>query len=307
MARFGAWLEQLIAESTGKHGVGIVPIAGEPLGRPGGLRRRPRLRPPRARRRGAPGRRPTGPRRTSCSTRSPRRATRSSASVVADPIDLAAEFVRWEVATAIAGAVLGINPFDEPNVTESKENTRRVLADLERTGPFPGRRARSPTGDGLAVYGDTTLRLTAGDGTRRRASSGATSPGSGRTPTSRSRPSSPRPTPGRAALDRIRARPPRRHRPGDDGGFGPRFLHSTGQLHKGGAPIGWFLQLTADHPVDVAIPGKPYTFGQLIDAQAIGDFEALEAHDLPVLRVHLGADVDAGLAALEAAVQAALA
>jgi hypothetical protein len=89
-------------------------------------------------------------------------------------------------------------------------------------------------------------------------------------------------------------------------GYGPRFLHSTGQLHKGGAPIGWFLQLTADHPADVDIPGWPYTFGQLIDAQAAGDFAALESHDLPILRVHLGADPDAGLAALERALAAAL-
>ncbi|MEI8333117.1 MAG: transaldolase, partial [Chloroflexota bacterium] len=90
-------------------------------------------------------------------------------------------------------------------------------------------------------------------------------------------------------------------------GYGPRFLHSTGQLHKGGAPIGWFLQLTADHPADVAIPGHPYTFGQLVDAQAVGDFQALESHELPVLRVHLGTDVDAGLAALERVLERALA
>ena len=90
-------------------------------------------------------------------------------------------------------------------------------------------------------------------------------------------------------------------------GYGPRFLHSTGQLHKGGAPIGWFLQLTADHPDDRGIPGWPYTFGQLIDAQASGDLAAIESHDLPILRVHLGADVDAGLVALERALTAALA
>ncbi len=89
-------------------------------------------------------------------------------------------------------------------------------------------------------------------------------------------------------------------------GYGPRFLHSTGQLHKGGAPIGWFLQLTADHPVDRPIPGKPYTFGQLIDAQAAGDLAVLRAHDLPVVRIHLGPDPDAGLAALERALAAAL-
>jgi hypothetical protein len=89
-------------------------------------------------------------------------------------------------------------------------------------------------------------------------------------------------------------------------GYGPRFLHSTGQLHKGGAPIGWFLQLTADHPVDRPIPGWPYTFGQLIDAQALGDFRAIASHDLPILRVHLGPDPDAGLETLVRGLAAAL-
>jgi glucose-6-phosphate isomerase len=88
-------------------------------------------------------------------------------------------------------------------------------------------------------------------------------------------------------------------------GYGPRFLHSTGQLHKGGAPIGWFIQLTSDHPKDRPIPGWPYTFGHLIDAQAQGDFESIEAHDLPIVRVHL-TDPDKDLAALEAAIAEAL-
>ena len=88
-------------------------------------------------------------------------------------------------------------------------------------------------------------------------------------------------------------------------GYGPRFLHSTGQLHKGGPPTGWFIQLTSDHPVDRPIPGWPYTFGQLIDAQAQGDFEAIESHDLPIIRIHL-ADPETGLAALEAALASAL-
>jgi hypothetical protein len=88
--------------------------------------------------------------------------------------------------------------------------------------------------------------------------------------------------------------------------YGPRFLHSTGQLHKGGAPIGWFLQLTSDHPNDRPIPGWPYTFGDLIDAQAQGDFEAIEAHDLPILRVHLR-DLDPDLEHLETALREALA
>ncbi|HSH21552.1 MAG TPA: hypothetical protein VK992_02895, partial [Candidatus Caenarcaniphilales bacterium] len=89
-------------------------------------------------------------------------------------------------------------------------------------------------------------------------------------------------------------------------GYGPRYLHSTGQLHKGGPPVGCFLQLVADHPADLPIPGSHETFGTLIDAQALGDFTSLEGHELPVLRVHLSADPDAGLAALRSALERAL-
>jgi glucose-6-phosphate isomerase len=305
VARFGAWLEQLIAESTGKHGVGIVPIAGEPLGNAaayGPDRVFVRLTLD-----GAP---PPAPAPDGTPADDLLDALAAAGHPVvriglADPIDLAAEFVRWEVATAIAGVILEINPFDEPNVTESKENTKRVLADLERTGSFPAP-AVMAQGGGLVVVGDATLRAAGGDGTLADAL---------RRHVARAHPNAYlalqafiAPTPGRAgALDRMRAllrdatgRP-------TTSGFGPRFLHSTGQLHKGGAPIGWFLQVTADHPADVEIPGRPFSFGQLVDAQALGDFEALEAHSLPVLRVHLGADVDAGLTALEGALREALA
>jgi hypothetical protein len=89
-------------------------------------------------------------------------------------------------------------------------------------------------------------------------------------------------------------------------GYGPRFLHSTGQLHKGGAPIGWFLQLVCEHPADLEIPGQSYTFGQLIDAQAIGDARTLVDHNLPILRIDLGRDPDGSLAALERALVTAL-
>ena len=249
-----------------------------------------RTRPGRRRRR--------RPRRRS-PTRSRRPAIRSSGSTLDDPIDLGAEFLRWEVATAIAGAVLGIDPFDQPNVEEAKELTRDLLdegASGERPVPAP------PLADGdgpLTLYGDAALRLTSGDGgvvgelarhlARRKANAYlALQAFIAPTP---ERDAAHRPDPDAAPRDRTgRA---------TTAGYGPRFLHSTGQLHKGGAPIGWFLQLTADHPVDRPIPGWPYTFGQLIDAQAVGDFAAIESHDLPILRVHLGADLDAGLAALE--------
>ncbi|MFP5343143.1 MAG: hypothetical protein ACLGIJ_09485 [Candidatus Limnocylindria bacterium] len=296
---FGAWAEQLIAESTGKRGVGIVPVDLEPLGEPAAY----------------------GPDRAFVRIALAGAADRAGRDrladaleaaghpviriTLADPIDLGAEFVRWEVATAIAGAVLGIDPFDQPNVEEAKQLTRDVLARAERGEPLTAEVAPLAVADGVTLYGDTALRLTTADGglagelTRHLA---------------RARPNAYlclqafiAPTAERdEAMARIRAVLRDRTGRATTAGYGPRFLHSTGQLHKGGAPIGWFLQLTADHPTDLPIPGWGYTFGQLIDAQAAGDFAAIDGHDLPILRVHLGADVDAGLATLERALGAAL-
>jgi len=300
----GAWLEQLVAESTGKAGVGIVPVDREPLGAPGAYgadRVFVRIALDGA---AAPTSGPDG---------SPADALLDALAAaghpvlrftLTDPIDLAAEFLRWEVATAIAGIVLGVNPFDEPNVTESKENTKRVLEELEHHGGFP-REEPLASGSGIALHGDTALRLTAGDGSV---------VGELRRHLARVRPGGylaicafVAPTTSRAAaIDRLRGRLRDAKGLATTGGFGPRYLHSTGQLHKGGPANGWFLQLTSDHPADLPVHGKHYTFGQLVDAQARGDMEALEAHDLPVLRVHLGADVDAGLAALDAAIAEAL-
>ena len=157
----------------------------------------------------------------------------------------------------------------------------------------------------LALHGDAALRLTGGD--RSVVSELARHLARRRANAYLALQAFIAPTPARDnALARIRRLLRDRTGRATTAGYGPRFLHSTGQLHKGGAPIGWFLQLTANHPVDREIPGWPYTFGQLIDAQASGDFAAIEAHDLPILRVHLGDDPDAGLAALERAIQTAL-
>jgi glucose-6-phosphate isomerase len=314
---FGAWAEQLIAESTGKRGVGIVPIDLEPVG------------PVEA----------YGPDRAFVRLSLDGAAGASHDELadaleaaghpvirigLADPIDLGGEFVRWEVATAIAGAVLAIDPFDQPNVEEAKELTRRLLSQVD---PAAEERLEHPTdwagasavdapdrpdsvpilarGEGLTLIGDAAMRLTGTDGSvveelaRHLA---------------RRRPNAYlaiqafiAPTPARdEAFARIRRLLRDRTGRATTAGYGPRFLHSTGQLHKGGPPIGWFLQLTADHPHDRPIPGWPYSFGTLIDAQAAGDFGAIEQHDLPILRVHLGSHVDAGLAALEQALAAAL-
>jgi glucose-6-phosphate isomerase len=302
ISSLGAWLEQLIAESTGKHGVGIVPVDLEPLGPVGAY----------------------GPDRAfvrialADGTDGGRDALAASLEAaghpviridITDPIDLGAEAFRWEVAVAFAGAVLGIDPFDQPNVEEAKQLTRDLLESRDRDRrATDGAAAAQPiaSGDRLTLYGDAALRLTAGVGdvtgelarhlARRRPNAYLCLQAFIAPTTERD-----------DAIARIRTLLRDQTQRATTAGYGPRFLHSTGQLHKGGAPIGWFLQLTSDHPADLEIPGWPYTFGELIDAQAGGDFGAIESHDLPILRVHLGADPDAGLAALERALAPALA
>jgi glucose-6-phosphate isomerase/transaldolase/glucose-6-phosphate isomerase len=225
---------------------------------------------------------------------------------MSDPIDIGAEAVRWEVATAIAGAVLGIDAFDQPNVEEAKELTRKVLAGASAGEPAapPPTALVADAASGITLYGDAPMRLTAGDGTL---------VGELARHLARRKPNAylalqafiaPIPA-ADEAFDRIRSLLRDATRCATTAGYGPRFLHSTGQLHKGGPPTGWFLQLTSDHPVDRPIPGWPYTFGRLIDAQAEGDFAAIESHDLPILRVHL-AEPATGLAALERALREAL-
>ena len=306
IAPLGPWIEQLIAESTGKSGVGIVPVVDEPPG-PIGAYGRDRAFV-RVRLAGSPPAEAT-PEGLDADAFVDALAGAGHPVVhidVDDPIDVGAEFVRWEVATAVAGIVLGVDPFDEPNVSESKENTKRELARAEHGGA-PGLFARSIAhGDGLTLHGDGTPGALAADVTLDDAM---------RAHLARIRPDAylallafVAPTPERdARLASIRRLLRDRTHRATSAGYGPRFLHSTGQLHKGGAPIGWFLQLTADHPADVDVPGEPYTFGTLIDAQAAGDLQSLESHGLPVLRVHLGEDVDAGLASLQRLLERTLA
>ncbi len=287
---FGSWAEQLIAESTGKQGVGIVPIDLEPLGSVdayGQDRIFVRLSLADS----------AGPAAAADGTTADDLLAALEAAghpviriAIDDPIDLAGEFVRWEVATAIAGIVLGIDPFDQPNVEEAKEGTRAALSAIERGEDAPG------PGAAVVAAGAPDLAETLRGQLAKLAPNGYAAVQAFIAPTDARD----------AAFARIRTLIRDRTRRATTAGYGPRFLHSTGQLHKGGRPIGWFLQLTADHPVDRPIPGKSYTFGQLIDAQALGDLGALQAHDLPILRVHLGADPDAGLAALERALEAAL-
>ena len=212
---FGLWLEQLLAESTGKEGKGLVP---------------------------APGERPDYPDRQAQNVE------------LDDPYDLGAEFFRWEFATAVAGAILGINPFDQPNVQEAKDRTGQILSEGQNPEIEPSRPdqllAQAREGDYIAVQAfvdpaeEERLRMFV-EGLREQTSCVVTF------------------------------------------GLGPRYLHSTGQLHKGGAPIGCFLQIVDDTGDELAIPGKDFGFGRLIKAQAAGDYAALKERGRPVARVQL--------------------
>ncbi len=208
-----------------------------------------------------------------------------------DLLDLGQEFFRWEVATAAAGAVLGINAFDQPNVRESKGNTNRLLEVVRQTGALP---AEEPS------LAEPPLELYA-------AKAGLTVAETIRSFLDQSEPGDyialqaymPETPEVERALQAIRLQLRDRFRVATTVGYGPRFLHSTGQYHKGGPKDGLFLQLTAGNPKDVAIPDAPYTFGMLEQAQALGDLQALAGHGRAVLHVHLGGDVLLGLSKLQ--------
>jgi len=272
IAPFGYWVEQLIAESTGKQERGIVPVEGD-----------------------------VGIEDASTGDQSAAALSKDRFFVylklagdttfdalmnalaaegaptltlsLQDAYDLGAEFFRWEFATAIAGAVIGVNPFDEPNVTESKNNTRRLLEEFEQTGAFSSEQSSRSThnqvnkflrqaqpGDYIAIQ----AYLPYSDAVAQR-------------------------------LRQLRMVIREKYGVPVTVGYGPRFLHSTGQLHKGGENNVVALQLTYDPAEDVLIAGEPFSFGTLIRAQALGDFEALRAHQRRVMRLHLGDELLANL------------
>jgi glucose-6-phosphate isomerase len=211
---FGLWVEQLLAESTGKNGRGLVPAPDE----------------------------------------SPEGADRQLREVeLDDPYDLGSEFFRWEFATAVAGAILEINPFDQPNVQEAKDRTRDLLAqgsvEVEPESSVEELLAQARPGDYVAIQAFVDP----------------------------------------AAEERARSLIPLARETGCvvTFGLGPRYLHSTGQLHKGGAPIGCFLQVIDDSGEELAIPGQKFGFGRLIKAQAAGDYAALKERGRPVARIRL--------------------
>jgi transaldolase/glucose-6-phosphate isomerase len=298
----GAWLEQLLAESTGKVGKGIIPVDRETLAAPDAY----------------------GNDRVFVYVRLESGADADQDAKVAaiekaghpvvriamaDIYGLGAEFFRWEIATAVAGSIIGINAFNQPDVEASKIATKSLTSEYEKTGSLPAEKpvvedggirlftdeknaaelAKAAGGDkSLAGYLKAHLaRIKAGDyfavlgyiqmnGEHEQ------------------------------ALQALRHLVRDKKRVATCLGFGPRFLHSTGQAYKGGPNSGVFLQITCDDSVELPVPGQKYTFGVVKAAQARGDFQVLADRSRRALRVHLGSNVKAGLAALQAAVLKAL-
>lgn len=297
LASLGDWIEQLVAESTGKEGKGVVPVAGGTLLAPeiflgGCVVAALRLEGENASRLDAIGE----------SLKS--HGVPSVGIALGRPVGLGGEFFKWEVATAVAGAVLGINPFDEPNVQESKDATARILEHFQSSGHLPASAPRLVE-RGIELHTEdivrhriSTLRLSEA----LRTFLGLGQPGDylavlayvDRNETH-----------GRA-LEALRATLGERLRLPVLLGYGPRYLHSIGQLFKGGPPAGLFLILTAAKVEDVAVPGAKYSFAQLQMAQALGDLESLGRRNKPVLRLHLTRGAEDGLTQLRSAVEQAL-
>jgi len=285
LASLGLWIEQLIAESTGKEGKGIIPIAGESLGAPEsygddrlfvsvsvqGADDNPQLK-----------------------------ALEEAGHPVVyrrlnDVYDLGGEFFIWELATAFAGWRLGINPFDQPNVQESKDATKALLEKYKSDGKLPEQVLSASDGQLTAYAGSEASASSSTLAEVLRAHCATIKSGDyvallaylEETPETE------------AALQNIRLVVRDATKAATTMGYGPRFLHSTGQLHKGGPDSGVFIQITAPDKVDFPIPGESYTFTVLKDAQALGDFQSLIKHGRRALRVDLGNDVLAGLKKLQ--------
>ncbi|HEV7773076.1 MAG TPA: bifunctional transaldolase/phosoglucose isomerase [Conexibacter sp.] len=275
----GLWIEQLVAESTGKHGKGIVPIADEPLGDPSEYGDdRVFLHLQNARGEGDAER----------SSRLDALADAGHPVIVIpfeEKVDLGAVMFHAEMAIAVAGAVIGINSFDQPNVQAAKDLTVATIEAYVHDGSFPAQDAGSVSGDEAAAALRELLDAKAGAGAYVATMAYLA------------------PDPAvDEALTTLRTAIRHRTRAATTVGYGPRFLHSTGQLHKGGAPIGVFVQLVDSSGTKVEIPGQQYDFAALVRAQAIGDGQALGSHELPFLRIELSGDADAaGIAALAAA------
>lgn len=302
MWHFGAWLEQLLAESTGKTGKGLIPVDRESVGPPevyGVDRVFVYLNMA-----SVPD--PSQDAAMDALERAGHPVVRIS---VADPYDLGQEIFRWEIATAVAGSIIDVNPFNQPDVDASKVATRQLTAMHEKTGSIP---PETPILQerGITLYSDeaNTAALEEAAGADRsligylRAHLNRLGPGDYFALLAYIEMNDAH----ESALHMLRHAVRDAKRVATCVGFGPRFLHSTGQAYKGGPNTGVFLQITCDDPLDLSVPGHTYTFGVVKAAQARGDFQVLAERNRRVLRVHLGADVQAGLASLYAALQQAL-
>ncbi len=297
----GAWLEQLIAESTGKLGKGITPVDREAIAAPSAY----------------------GNDRVFAYIKYAGSADSSQDKAVAaleaaghpvihveisDLYELFGQIFAWEVATAVAGSVMGINPFNQPDVESAKIETRALTSEFEKSGTLP---TREPVlvDNGVKLYATPAYAATL-----KAAAPSQTLAGYLRAHLNQIRPGDyfatlaflPMFDTHEAVIQGFRHKVRDKKRVATCLGFGPRFLHSTGQDYKGGPNIGVFLQITADHARDVDIPGARYSFGIVIDAQAAGDLAVLESRGRRALRIHLGADLTVGLDALAAAFDQAL-
>ncbi len=279
LAAFPGWLEQLIAESTGKDGKGIVPVADEPLGEPASY--------------GADrvfvlidiDSHPYAAARTIVD-RLQSQGHPILRMQLSDAFDVGQEIFRWEFAVAASGMVLGIHPFNQPDVQVAKELARQAMS-----GGGPQHSAASDQAVGVdredqlqAAIRDWLAQATSGDYVALQAYLAPSDRLFGR-------------------IEELRVHLRDSLRVATTAGYGPRFLHSTGQLHKGGPNTGLFLQLVDEPANDVAVPETDYTFGQLIRAQALGDYQALVQRGRRVLRVQLGRNAEQGLKALAAAIE----
>ncbi len=289
----GLWLEQLLAESTGKEGKGVLPVAGEPLSTPE-VYGHDRLFVY------------VGYQDTPDTENRDKLKTLEEAGhpvvtiLMNEPLDLGAEFFRWEVGTAVAGAVLRINPFDQPNVQESKTATDRVMKVVQEQGHLPAGPAAAAEADGVSYFTDAqgegavgTLKAffaqsKAGDFVNLQAyltESDAIS----------------------AELQEFRKLVQQNLHLATTSGYGPRFLHSTGQYHKGGPNTGLFVQFTHQSPVELPLPGRSYSFGTFENAQAQGDLETLQQYKRRTLHIDLGGNAEQTLPKVVAALKEALA
>jgi transaldolase/glucose-6-phosphate isomerase len=294
--RLGLWIEQLVAESTGKEGKGILPVASEPLGAKSEY----------------------GDDRlfVSISIGEPSEESRSRSNELiaaghqvvyrklSDVYDLGAEFFIWEFATACAGWRLGINPFDQPNVQESKDATKELLNTFVNHGRLP-EQDELVSDDSISIYAESNRELLADSSTLEAIRSHLSTIKKGdyvallcyveETPAVN------------AELQEIRSTLRRATKCATTTGYGPRFLHSTGQLHKGGPDTGVFFQITANDAIDFAVPGEAYTFSVLKQAQALGDFRSLSARGRRAIRVDHGNDTVGGLRRLRELISRAVA